>query len=199
MDFTQLRATGFGVYGYKGAYSSESSLPTLFADNATNTLVTFDPDGTTTPPTTLLDIPGSWTYPGTLKEWENVGSTTEKQKYTFFAYAPYMDSDGTAPGITTVKQDVTAGDPTIGYTVATNPAQSVDLLWGVRTDTEEKAGLPWIDISKGKTASAVLFTFYHALCALGYHAQVIVDQDNRLTDLEDKSSLGTIGQPHLRA
>ena len=196
MDFAQLRTTGFGVYGYKGAYSSLSSLPTLFADDATNTLVTFDPDGTTTPPTTLLDIPGSWTYPGTLKEWENVGSTTEKQKYTFFAYAPYMDSDGTAPGITTVKQDVTAGDPTIGYTVATSPAQSVDLLWGVRTDTKEKAGLPWIDIQRGQTASAVLFTFYHALCALGYHAQVIVDQDNRLTDLEDKSSLSTIGQPN---
>ena len=189
MDFTQLKSTGFGVYGYKGEYSS-SPTPTLFADNASNTHVTWVSGGTD--PTTTLVHPGSWKYAETAanqKEWV----TTDK--YTFFAYAPYMaDASNSGPGITSVKTDVEAGDPTIGYTVAEDPAESVDLLWGVRTDTKEKSGLPWIDLQQGQTNSAVLFTFYHALCAIGVHAQVIVDQQNRLTDIDDESHLGTIGK-----
>ena len=190
MNFEQLKTTGFGVYGYKGEYDNGSSTPTLFG-NTTNTHVTFITGGTS--PSTLLDIPGSWDY--TNSDADNLVEWEEDEKYTFFAYAPYMADNGTAPGITTIKaaSDVSAGDPTIGYTVSTDPASSVDLLWGVRTDSEEKAGLPWIDIQRGKTTSAVLFTFYHALCALGLHAQVIVDQQNRLGELDDESYLGTIG------
>jgi hypothetical protein len=104
-----------------------------------------------------------------------------------------MASAGTAPGITALKTDDTSGDPTISYTVATNPAESVDLLWGVRTDTSEKSGLPWKNVQQGQTTSAVLFTFYHALCALGLHAQVMVDQTNDTDDLGDLSQLGTVG------
>ncbi len=192
MDFAQLTTTGFGVYGYEGAdsYNSGSSSFGLFPPN---TPVTFVTDGTA--PTTSLDIPGSWKYTETseeLKEWD------KDKKYTFFAYAPYMSAGegtyGTNPGINAISTG--SGDPTISYTVATNPAESVDLLWGVRTDTKEKSGLPWIDLQHGQTNSAVLFTFYHALCALGVHAQVIVDQENRLTDLDDRSHLGTIGDPN---
>ena len=189
MDFTQLKSTGFGVYGYKGTYNSSSSTPTLFATGA-NTKVEFVTGGTD--PTTALVHPGSWKYAETAakqKEW------VTEEKYTFFAYAPYMaDASNSGPGITSVKTDVEAGDPTISYTVATDPAESVDLLWGVRTDTKEKSGLPWIDLQQGQTNSAVLFTFYHALCAIGVHAQVIVDQQNRLTDIDDESHLGTIGK-----
>ena len=185
MDFTQLKTTGFGVYGYEGtdAYDSENSTFNLFTPN---TPVTFVTGGTA--PTTSLDIPGSWKYTETtsgLKEWDS------EKKYTFFAYAPYMSSGETGSGINTISTG--NGDPTIEYTVATDPAASVDLLWGVRTDTSEKSGLPWIDVQQGQTTSAVLFTFYHALCALGFHAQVIVDQRNRLTELDDESNLGTIG------
>jgi len=192
MDFTKLKTTGFGVYGYEGAdaYNSGSSSFELFPPN---THVTFVTDGTA--PTTSLDIPGSWKYTeesSKLKPWN------KDKKYTFFAYAPYMsagDGDyGTDPGINAIS--TVSGDPTISYTVATDPAKSVDLLWGVRTDTKEKSGLPWIDLQQGQTNSAVLFTFYHALCALGVHAQVLVDQENRLTDFEDRSHLGTIGDPN---
>lgn len=186
MDFTMLTTTGFGVYGYKGLYNDASSTPTLFSTVSTNTHVTFVPGGTA--PSTVLDHPGSWTYAAStsdLKEWES------GVNYSFFAYAPYMADAGTAPGITTIKAtaDVTAGDPAIGYQVATDPAASVDLLWGVRSDT----GLPWKDVQRGETASAVLFTFYHALCAVGYHAQVIVDKDNNLSDSEDASGIAAIG------
>jgi len=186
IDFTKLTETGFGVYGYENdGYDPSSSEPTLFG--GANKKVTFVTGGTA--PTTSLDHPGSWEYSGT-KKW------TAGKKYTFFAYAPYMAEGGTAPGITSVKTDDTAGDPTIGYTVAEDPASSVDLLWGVRTDTSDKSGQPWIDVQKGQTASAVLFTFYHALCALGFHAQVIVDQKNDQNNLDDISRLGTIGDPN---
>ena len=186
MNFTELESTGFGVYGYEGdaAYNSSSSAFNLFA---ANTHVTFVSDGKA--PTTSLDIPGSWEYSGDLKPW------TTGKKYTFFAYAPWMSAGegtaGTDAGINTISTG--AGDPTITYTVATDPAQSVDLLWGVRTDTQEKSGLPWIDLTKGQTTSAVLFTFYHALCAIGLHAQVMVDQANDTDNLGDLSDLGTIG------
>ncbi len=190
MDFTQLETTGFGVYGYEGTYNSSSSTPTLFATGA-NTKVEFVTGGTD--PTTALVHPGSWKYAETAakqKEW------VTEEKYTFFAYAPYMSAGdgtyGTDPGINAISTG--SGDPTISYTVATDPAESVDLLWGVRTDTKENSGLPWIDLQQGQTNSAVLFTFYHALCAIGVHAQVLVDQENRLTDFEDRSHLGTIGK-----
>lgn len=188
MNFTQLETTGFGVYGYEGdaAYNSSTTAFELFAPN---THVTFVSGGTE--PTTIVDHPGNWEYSGDLKPW------TAGKKYTFFAYAPFMSAgegtQGVDAGINTISTG--AGDPTIGYTVATDPAESVDLLWGVRTDTKEKAGLAWVDIEKGQTTSAVLFTFYHALCAVGLHAQVMVDQKNQLTDFEDKSNLGEIGKP----
>lgn len=190
MNFAKLETTGFGVYGYEGtdAYNASTSEFELFAPN---TPVTFISGGT--PPTTNLDIPGNWKYTETsegLKEWK------AGKKYTFFAYAPYMSAGegiyGTDAGINSISTG--AGDPTIQYTVATDPAESVDLLWGVRTDTSDKTGLPWIDIQKGQTTSAVLFTFYHALCAIGLHAQVMVDQENDTDNLGDLSQLGTIGK-----
>ena len=191
MDFTQLKTTGFGVYGYEGttAYNSSSSAFELFAPN---TPVTFVSGGTA--PTTSLDIPGSWKYTETssgLKEWNKT------KKYTFFAYAPYKSSGEAGSGINTISTG--AGDPTIEYTVATDPAESVDLLWGVRSDdgtatpASTNNGKPWMNVQQGDTHSAVLFTFYHALCALGLHAQVMVDQTNDTDDLGDLSQLGTIG------
>jgi hypothetical protein len=186
MNFTQLESTGFGVYGYEGdaAYNSSTTAFELFAPN---THVTFVSGGTE--PTTIVDHPGNWEYSGDLKPW------TVGKKYTFFAYAPFMSAgegtQGVDAGINTISTG--AGDPTIGYTVATDPAESVDLLWGVRTDTKEKAGLAWVDIEKGQTTSDVLFTFYHALCAVGLHAQVMVDQANDTDNLGDLSQLGTIG------
>lgn len=185
MNFKKLETTGFGVYGYKGEYNNASSTPTLFTNGA-NTPVTFISGGTE--PTTTVVHPGSWEYAATqndIKEWE------KNEKYTFFAYAPYMASNGTAPGMTTVKTDNSFGDPTIGYQVATTPAESVDLLWGIRSDN----GLPWKDVNSTTSAGSVMFTFYHALCAIGYHAQVIVDKDNNLTDIEDESGIvGAIGE-----
>lgn len=191
MDFTQLKSTGFGVYGYQGAYDSSSSTPTLFATGA-NTKVTFETGGTD--PTTALVHPGSWKYAETAANQKEWGTTDE---YTFFAYAPYMADAGTEPGITSISTG--NGDPTIGYTVAEDPAQSVDLLWGVRSDdgttntNSDNNGKPWLNCTQMETASTVLFTFCHALCAVGFHAQVMADQANDTDNLGDMSQLGTIG------
>ena len=188
MNMVRLATYGFGVYGYEGsaAYNSSTTEYNLFTPN---TPVTFIDGGTT--PTAIVDHPGSWTYGDQLKEWD-----ADKQ-YTFFAYAPYMSAgdgtEGTNAGINTIPTGSVTGDPSITYTVAENPAESVDLLWGVRTDTKEKSGLPWVDVKQGQTASAVMFTFYHALCGLGLHAQVMVDQENDLDNLGDLSKLGKIG------
>ncbi len=181
MNFTELEGTGFGVYGYKGTYNNEISTPTLFEGGA-NTQVTFIAGGTE--PTTTVVHPGNWKYAATkenLRKWE------KNEKYTFFAYAPYMSAGEVGAGINTISTG--NGDPTIAYTVATDPAQSVDLLWGLRSDN----GLPWKDVTSTTSAGSVMFTFYHALCAIGYHAQVIVDKDNNLTDIEDASGIAAIG------
>ena len=181
MNFTELKSTGFGVYGYKGTYNNESSTPTLFAGGA-NTQVTFIADGTE--PTTTVVHPGNWKYAATkeaLRKWE------KDEKYTFFAYAPYMSAGEVGDGINTISTG--NGDPSIAYTVAIDPTQSVDLMWGLRSDT----GFPWKDVTSTTSAGSVMFTFYHALCAIGYHAQVIVDKDNNLTDIEDASGIAAIG------
>lgn len=187
MNFTELKGTGFGVYGYEvdGTYNSASSAPSLFSTGA-NTHVTFIAGGTD--PTTTVVHPGNWEYAASSA---NVKPWVSGKKYTFFAYAPWMSAgegtQGTNAGINTIS--IGNGDPTIAYTVATDPTQSVDLLWGLRSDT----GFPWKDVTSTTSAGSVMFTFYHALCAIGYHAQVIVDKDNNLTDVEDVSGIAAIG------
>ena len=187
MNFTELKGTGFGVYGYEvdGTYNSASSAPSLFSTGA-NTHVTFIAGGTD--PTTTVVHPGNWEYAASSA---NVKPWVSGKKYTFFAYAPWMSAgegtQGTNAGINTISTG--NGDPTIAYTVASDPAESVDLLWGIRSDN----GLPWKDVTSTTSAGSVMFTFYHALCAIGYHAQVIVDKDNNLTDIEDASGIAAIG------
>lgn len=202
IGFVQLAASGFGVFGYgpSSADYTTSLEPTLFDASTTNTHVEYHATASTDM-STVLAVPGSWSYAwnagrttedvSRLKSWPK--STDAAQKLHFFAYAPYVGSDdlatGTAPGITSVS-GMAEGDPTIGYRVATVPSASVDLLWGVQSET----GLPWKNVTRAKkSASAVLFTMRHALCGISYQAQVMVNKDNELTDLDDVSSTAAIG------
>lgn len=195
IGFAQLAASGFGVFGYgpsTGDYTT-SLQPQLFDNQEVKYVVT---DKSTS---TVLAVPGSWSYAwdgskevvANLKSWPK--STDAAQKLHFFAYAPYVASGdlatGNDPGITSVS-GMAAGDPQIGYRVSTVPSTSVDLLWGVQSET----GLPWKNVTRAKkSASAVLFTMRHALCAVSYQAQVMVNKDNELTDLGDVSSTAAIG------
>ena len=197
IDFEKLTTTSFGVYGYgpMAADYTGGLVPDMFDNQKVEYVVS---DKSTS---TVLAVPGSWSYAwnagrttedvSRLKSWPK--STDAAQKLHFFAYAPYVGSGdlatGTDPGITSVS-GMAADDPTIGYSVASAPSASVDLLWGVHSET----GFPWLNVTRAnKTTSAVLFTMRHALCAIGYHAQVMVNEKNQLTDLTDESSFGTIG------
>ena len=166
MDNTTLASTGFGVFIY-GKNGTSDLL-------AAQQLVTYANGDTPTEPLSDVHLhPRKWSY-GTQHDW------AEGEKYDFFAYAPYT-TDFTSPGITNVAGS--ADGPTVSYTVAINPAQSIDLLWGVRGET----GLPWLNQTRESNGGLVLFNFRHALAAIGLHVQAMIDKDNDLIDFTDVS------------
>ena len=152
----------------------------------------------------------SWEYTP-VKYWPNetangyvdgttatsASSTGGPDKLTFFAYAPYVSSpsyDGvvspTTYGITGLTANTDPGDPIVAYTVTTNPAQTVDLLWAVApadqttptvsggTWSNVSAGMPYIDLVKPKLSpgsTVVDFSFKHALAKLTFTVQGAFD------------------------
>lgn len=177
MDNTTLATTGFGVFIY-----GKNGTADLFATAQHVTYANGD-----TPSEPIDDVhlhPRKWNY-GTQHDW------TENETFSFYAYAPYASLPLSDPGtgITAIIAD--ASGPTITYTVATDPAQSVDLLWGVKGDT----GLPWLSQTRLSNGGLVLFNFRHALAAVGLHVQAMIDKDNDILDLTDEadpeSLLGT--------
>lgn len=134
-------------------------------------------------------------------------------KLSFFAYAPYVpvgvDSNNNTTfgkptsgsiqensvevGITALSTNTTESDPTVSYTVAAVPANTVDLLWAVSgaadatptvvagTTWNIDAGKPFIDLTKPKLPSTtpastpINFTFKHALAKLTFSAQAAFD------------------------
>lgn len=193
---TTLATNGFGLFAY---YTDNSSYGTSSTPNFMyNTKVTGTP----------TDAPTSWTY-SPLRYWpnetgtDNNGATSEKVDHlTFFAYAPYVEATATtgavtdnAVGITALTSNTTAGDPKVSYTVASDPAKSVDLLWGVSntatwdnvtgTALNLTVGKPYIDLIKPKTGQNVSFNFKHALSRLGLTVQGAFDQKNPGGTLKD--------------
>jgi hypothetical protein len=111
-----------------------------------------------------------WKYEP-VKYWPNeFGSAAisdEIDYVSFFAYAPYTDIDPTTGevdvkaitdpvkrdsaqhfNIISVKKNSATGDPIVKYIVDTNPASSIDLLWGVAAENADKAYSP-IDGANG--------------------------------------------------
>lgn len=182
-----LATNGFGLFAY---YTDNSSYGTSSTPNFMyNTKVTGTP----------TDAPTSWTY-SPLRYWPNEtgndgnGATSEGTDHlSFFAYAPYVDATATTGavtdntvGITALTSNATAGDPKVSYTVASDPAKSVDLLWGVSntaswvnvtgTALTLTEGLPYLNLIKPKTDQNVSFNFKHALSRLGLTVQGAFDQ-----------------------
>lgn len=172
MDNTTLATAGFGVfiYGKNGtSHLFSTQQPVTYANGDTPNAGALDD---------LHLHPRKWNY-GTQHDW------AKGETYDFYAYAPYT-TDFTPPGIT----DVTGhpNGPIVSYTVAIDPAQSVDLLWGVCGET----GFPWLDQTRDSNGGLVLFNFRHALAAIGLHVQAMIDKDNDLidfTDVNDPNSL----------
>jgi hypothetical protein len=182
-----LATNGFGLFAY---YTDNSSYGTSSTPNFMyNTKVT----GTTSEGTT------TWTY-SPLRYWpnetgtDNNGATSEGTDHlSFFAYAPYVEATTNTGavtentvGITALTKNSDAGDPKVSYTVASDPAKSVDLLWGVsNTATWDNVtgtalnlteGLPYLNLIKPKTDQKVSFNFKHALSRLGLTVQGAFDQ-----------------------
>lgn len=135
-------------------------------------------------------------------------------KLSFFAYAPYVaeladtytgklngptysanptksDSKITEGGggiEAVIANDATGTDPWVRYAVATNPANSVDLLWGVApsgdlryTDVSNNpvtvtAGMPLVNLTKPNKDQKIKFLFKHALARIGMTIVAAVDQ-----------------------
>ncbi len=202
MDNSTLQKTGFGVFGYQssgtpGAYNKTSSDPNFMWNQQVNY------------------ISNAWSY-SPLKYWPNetindsqstpagmpdITTPANLDVLSFFAYAPWVkaaaagtvskiapneaDDDKSITGLTS---NATAGDPKITYAVATDPSQSVDLLWGVapvggltytavdgNTVTIDE-GMPLIDLKKPAVNTSMKFLFQHALARLGVKVVLAADQ-----------------------
>ena len=168
--------SGFGVFGYytnNGNYV-ETSTPNFMY----NQQVKGDGDGTA--------APTKWQYEP-VKYWPNeYGQSAiadEIDRVTFFAYAPWtrvVPSTGIPAagvgedekGITAMTKNTGAGDPIIKYVVDTDPATSVDLLWGVYAGNEPykttwgtatatvQPGMPFIDLLKPNNPATTDYTEY---------------------------------------
>ncbi|MBR3478637.1 MAG: hypothetical protein IKH43_06005 [Bacteroidaceae bacterium] len=161
---------GFGVFAYYTAgegYDQKATPNFMYNQKVTC-------DGTATAGTL-------WKYEP-VKYWPNeYGSTAvseEVDQLTFFAYAPWTEIEPTTGNIVpksadpkfdqthniiSVNKNTATGDPIVKYIVDTDPATSVDLLWGVASadaanqysaiTTEGAApqltpGLPFINLVK---------------------------------------------------
>ena len=146
-----------------------------------------------------------WEY-SPLMYWPNeYGSkaqSTDEDKVSFFAYAPYVEevtSTGYAvgdvtTGITGFSRNSATGDPLIRYVATFDPANAVDLCWGVNDEdswntiqngSQETAvkGLPWLDVEHPEGIDQRMkFTFKHALAQLNVQIDAQVDDNVDLAD-----------------
>lgn len=120
---------------------------------------------------TSTDSGANWTY-SPIKYWPNndaahSNGATTTDKLSFFAYAPWVDPTAyPAAGITNVPANTGTGDPIVTYTVATDPANSVDFLW---SDADNK------NLTKQSVTGKVNFTFKHALTRLEFVVRGVFD------------------------
>lgn len=147
---------------------------------------------------------GTWSYEP-VKYWPNEygeKAASEGTDYvTFFAYAPWTDFvPSTGKPVTTVARDqnfniigikdnTEMGDPIVQYVVDTDPATSVDLLWGVAKENPSdyykpiagtvapEAGYPFINMVKPSSATdgKLSFNLLHALAKVKVTIDFIAD------------------------
>jgi len=179
----------------------------------------------------------AWLY-SPVKYWPNeFGSdaiSNATDYLSFFAYAPFVPVNqetglvdvssleiGSTPAakaawkefhknynIIQLSKNTAAGDPIVKYRVDTDPATSVDLLWGVQPyiatpdetdyrsitgDYAYSEGLPWMNLIKAKDAAVgngkVAFKFHHALSKLNVQIDTDINVDNHPNqDVNDSSN-----------
>ena len=136
-------------------------------------------------------------------EYGNAAISDEVDYVTFFAYAPWTNIEPTTGevivdnerdqkyNIISVNKNTATGDPMIKYVVDTDPATSVDLLWGVaatnakgnyspiKTDYTNpvKAGMPFIDLVKpgNPKEDKLSFNLKHSLAKVKFTIDYVKD------------------------
>lgn len=195
---------GFGVFAY---YTDLKKYDQTYVPNFMyNTHVSYD--GTS-----------AWTYTPVMywpNEYGADATSDDEDKVSFFAYAPYVATGSAAAGsvtgdatwgITGFSRNTTAGDPIVKYIASFDPAQSVDLCWGVvgdgevnwgkiqgNTDQAMEVGKPWLDVEHPQTTTQKLkFTFKHALTKLN----VQIDADPDITAHDESTTLAADNQTKI--
>ena len=178
IDYSVLSKSGYAFGVVAGAPLNWSNQQVKYVDDA----------GTTNPSTAFF-YPSKWRYwtsDSDIKYWnEHINGDA----VDFYAYAPYVASPSGTEGITGIT------GTNVTYTINTTIGQGVDLLWGVNG----KTGLPWKNATytatgdgKQPTGGPVLFTFRHALSAIGFRAQVMINQKNITTNFTDSSAISGV-------
>ena len=181
-----LKANGFGVIAY---YTDNNLYSDIYKPNFMyNMQVKYD------------DQISAWTYEP-VQFWPNEmgdsGGSESIDRLTFFAYAPWTEvtystgivtGDKTS-GIVGMTSNTATGDPYVKYIASLEPANQVDLTWGVANEAftssassvanEIAAGDPYVDVVKPAVGSKIDFNFKHALAA--FNVQVDADVDVRNT------------------
>ena len=143
LETSDLKTLGLGILAYytdDEKYDADKSTPNFMY----NTKVTYGTSGT-------------WEY-NPVMYWPNEfknASSENIDRVSFFAYAPYVEVDNITgipyadqanwetdkklitteeKNITAISKNTATGDPVVKYVVDTNPATSVDLLWGVASN-----------------------------------------------------------------
>ena len=148
-------------------------------------------------------VPAGFYY-SPLRYWPNeTGGNAQSNavdRLSFFAYAPWVDVDaetglplGAAAigetGITSVSRNRQKGDPIVGYRIATNPDQAVDLCWA-----EPLLNKTRMDYSGG--TDRVTLQFHHATAKLNVTVDAQVD-DLTATDNPAGGALTADGQSRI--
>ena len=137
-------------------------------------------------------------------EYGNNAKSEEIDRLSFFAYAPWTNVDPTTGNvvgttekeqsynIVSVNKHGATGDPMVKYVVDTDPATSVDLLWGVAADNTQTpyykaiqgtvditAGKPFIDLVKPNDPAndKLSFNLKHALAKVKVTIDYIDDAE----------------------
>ena len=217
MNTTTLQMTGFGIFGYQTNDESTSSDPTYISGDLPNYMwnqqVFYNSTAAGWYYAPLKYWPNE-TKNDSQTPQAGMPSQDSKQyldRLTFFAYAPWVSanqSTGVASVINSkieatnptgiyritgkdginISEVTAAADPRVTYVVATNPNQSVDLLWGVApagglnytavngTNVEVNEGMPLKNLTKPAVNTNMKFTFQHALARFGVKVVLAADQ-----------------------
>ena len=186
IDNNNITDFGFGVFGYytAGALYDQKATPNFMYNER------------------VSNSGSGWAYEP-VKYWPNEYGTNAKSeevdRLSFFAYAPWTEVDPTTGNvlgdpnhdIVSVNKHGATGDPLVKYVVDTDPATSVDLLWGVAADNPANyykaiqgtvditAGKPFIDLVKPNDPAnhKLSFNLKHALAKVKVTIDYIDDAE----------------------